>query len=73
MSGSSLIPFHRVLIGAGILFCAGFGAWTLFAAADAGGTGLWALGGVFVFLAVVLAVYLWNLDRILGLDDRDRR
>ena len=69
MSGSSLIPFHRVLISAGILFCAGFGVWTWFAAADSDGVGLWILGGIFVALALVLAVYLWNLDRILGIGD----
>lgn len=69
MSGSSLIPFHRVLISAGILFCAGFGVWTFLAAAEADGSGLWVLGGIFVVLALILGVYLWNLNRILGIDD----
>lgn len=69
MRGSSLIPFHRVLISAGILFCGGFGIWTFVAAADSDGLGLWVLGSVFVVLAVVLAVYLWNLNRILGIEE----
>lgn len=69
MSGSSLIPFHRVLISAGILFCAGFAVWTFIAATDADGSGLWVLGAIFVVLALVLSVYLWNLNRILGIDD----
>ncbi len=69
MSGSSLIPFHRVLISAGILFCGGFAIWTFAAAADSEGAGLWVLGGVFAVLAVVLAVYLWNLKRILGIEE----
>lgn len=71
MSKSSLIPFHRVLISAGILFCAGFAGWTFFEAADSDGIGLWALGGVFVVLALALSVYLWNLDRFLGIE-KDR-
>lgn len=72
MSGSSLIPFHRVLISAGIVFCAGFAVWTFVAAAGSEGIGLWVLGSVFVALAGALSVYLWNLSRILGLGDDDR-
>lgn len=70
MSRSSLIPFHRVLITAGIVFCAGFGVWTFVAASRARDGGwLWVLGSVFVVLAVALAVYLYNLNRILGLSE----
>lgn len=67
---SSLITFHRVLIAAGILFCAGFAAWTFVAAARDDAGGLWALGGVFAVLAVALGWYLANLRRFLDLDDR---
>lgn len=61
-----MIPFHRVLISAGILFCGGFAIYTLLLASREGGGWLWALGGVFAAFAVALAVYLWNLSRILG-------
>lgn len=64
---SSLIPFHRVLIGTGIVFCAGFATWTFFLAHREGGPWLWVLGGIFVLLAVILSVYLYNLRRILDL------
>lgn len=69
MSRSSLIPFHRVLISAGILFCGGFAVWTFVGASRSGGTGAWAVGSVFAILAVALAVYLWNLSRFLGYRD----
>lgn len=75
MSQSSLIQFHRVLITAGILFCAGFAAWTFHAAARDGRPALWVLGSVFVLLAVGLGVYLRNLRRVLGYGESgsDRR
>lgn len=66
MSRSSLIPFHRVLISAGILFCGGFAVWTFVEASRSDGAGTWALGVVFAILAVALAIYLWNLSRFLG-------
>ncbi len=59
MAGSSLIPFHRVLISAGILFCAGFAVWSWLAA-------LPTLAVIFAILAAALVIYLWNLNRILG-------
>ncbi|CAN5281629.1 hypothetical protein BH18GEM1_BH18GEM1_02130 [soil metagenome] len=59
MTRSSLIPFHRVLISAGILFCAGFAVWSYLAA-------LPTLAVVFAILAAALGIYLWNLNRILG-------
>ena len=59
---SSLIGFHRVLITAGIVFCAGFAvfAWT-------GGHAV--LATVFAVLAGALLLYLWNLSRVLGYRD----
>ena len=67
MAGSSLIPFHRVLIATGIVFCAGFAFWTFAVASREGGSGLWLLGAVFLVLAAALAYYLKNLTRFLGL------
>ena len=66
----SLITFHRVLIAAAILFCAGFGGWELrlFFRTDA--TGALVLGGVFFVLALGLSFYLWRLNRFLGYEDR---
>lgn len=66
---SSLIGFHRVLIGAGILFCGGFAGWTFAVAWRDGAGWLWVVGGVFALFAVGLIVYLWNLSRILGYRD----
>lgn len=71
MPGSSLIPFHRVLITAAIALCAGM-AWWMFSMRGSGGsTPFAALGWIFAILAVVLLVYLWNLRRVLGYRDRD--
>ena len=58
MARSSLIAFHRVLIGAGIAFCAGFAVW-----AWSGGHVL--LAAVFAALAIGLGYYLKNLSRFL--------
>lgn len=74
MSGSSLIQFHRVLIAAGILFCGGFAGWAFLAASRSGRGSTWILGFVFAVLALGLAVYLWNLRRVLGYrEDRPTR
>ena len=74
LPGSSLIPFHRVLIATAIVFCAGF-AWWMFSMRGGGGSTPYALLGViFAILAVVLSIYLWNLRRVLGYrDKRDER
>lgn len=71
MAGSSLVPFHRVLIAAAIAFCAGF-AWWMFTRDGGESVAYQVIGVVFAILAVLLAVYLWNLGRVLGYDDRDR-
>ncbi|MFN2420927.1 MAG: hypothetical protein ABR527_06055 [Gemmatimonadota bacterium] len=73
MTRSSLIGFHRVLISAGILFCAGFAAWAFHAAAAGGRVSMWTLGTVFAILAIGLGVYLWNLRRILGYGESPTR
>lgn len=64
MARSSLIHFHRFLITAGIVFCAGFAWWTY-------ASGRWLLGSVFAVLAVILAIYLYNLSRFLGYEDEE--
>lgn len=70
MPGSSLIPFHRVLIAAAILFCAGMSWWMFSMRGSGGSTPYGFLGAIFAILAVALVVYLWNLRRVLGYRDR---
>jgi lipopolysaccharide export LptBFGC system permease protein LptF len=73
LAGSSLIPFHRVLIVAAIVFCAGF-AWWLFSLAERSGSTIYGvLSAVFLVLAILLAIYLWNLRRVLGYSEDDQR
>ena len=54
-----MIPFHKVLIGTGVVFCAGFAASSLW-------RGSTTLGVAFAVLAVGLAYYLTNLKRFIG-------
>jgi hypothetical protein len=63
---ASLVTFHRVLIAAGIVFCLGYGAWEAYAWLAGGGGARLALATVFGLLAAALAIYLWNLERVLG-------
>lgn len=65
----SLIGFHKVLIGAGILFCAGFAAWQLLAFSGDGGWFRIAVAASFAAGSVALAVYLARLDRYLGREE----
>ena len=65
----SLVAFHRVIITAAILFCAGFGAYELVAFSRAGGNEALVLGGVFLILAAGLSYYLWRLNRFLGYEE----
>ncbi len=71
MTGSSLIPFHRVLIATAIVFCAGLAWWMFSMSGEGGSTPYSLLGAIFAILAVVLAIYLWNLRRVLGYRDED--
>jgi hypothetical protein len=74
LPGSSLIPFHRVLIATAIVFCAGLSWWMFSMRGEGATTPYGLLGAVFAILAVVLAIYLWNLRRVLGYgDERSRR
>ncbi len=65
----SLIGFHRVLIAAAILFCAGYGAYELLAFIRGGGNGSLVMSGVFFVLAAGLSYYLWHLNRFLGVEE----
>ncbi len=65
----SLISFHRVLIAAAILFCAGYASWELLAFTRGGGNGSLVISGVFFVLTAALSFYLWRLKRILGIED----
>ena len=68
----SLLPFHRVLIGSAIVFCAGFSALQLLAYARGAGSLELVLGIGFAAAAGVLIVYLWHLRRVLGLPKAPR-
>jgi len=54
-----VIPFHKLLIGTGVLFCAGFAVWSLW-------RGSMVLGVGFALLAVGLTYYLSHLKRFIG-------
>jgi len=54
-----MIPFHRVLITTGIVFCAGFALWALL-------RGQMVLGIGFAALGVGLTYYLRHLKRFIG-------
>lgn len=54
-----MIPFHKLLIATGVVFCGGFAAWSLW-------RGALLLGIGFALLAVGLGYYLTNLKRFLG-------
>jgi hypothetical protein len=62
-----LIWFHRVLIGAAIVFFAGFGVWEIAAFRAAGGAMPLILAVGSFTAAVALGVYLSRLKRILKL------
>lgn len=68
-SRMSLIPFHRVLIVTAIVFCAGFAGYEWVEFSRRGELGPAVLGGVFLILAVALALYLRRLNRFLGYDE----
>jgi hypothetical protein len=61
-----VIPFHRVLIGTAIVFCAGFAAWAAWRW-QASGEGV-TLGMALAFgvAAAALTYYLRHLKRFLG-------
>jgi hypothetical protein len=54
-----MIPFHRILITTGIVFCAGFAVWSLW-------RGQTVLGIGFGVLGLGLTYYLRHLRRFIG-------
>ncbi len=64
--GMSLIPFHRGLISAAIVFCFGYGAWEVAARRSDGGSGVPVIAIVFILLGIGLIYYLSRLNRFLG-------
>ncbi len=66
----SLISFHRILIVAAILFCAGYGVYELLAFAEGrGGNGSLVISGFFFVCTAGLSYYLWHLKRFLGVEE----
>ena len=62
----SLIPFHRGLIAAAIVFCFGYGAWELAALRSGAEGGISVIAVVFILLGFGLIYYLVRLNRFLG-------
>jgi hypothetical protein len=60
-----MIHFHRFLIGTAILFCLGFGAWTVRAWQAGAAPGALVLGIAFIGAGLLLTYYLRNLRRFL--------
>jgi uncharacterized membrane protein HdeD (DUF308 family) len=54
-----MIPFHRILIATGIVFCAGFALWSIWQKQLVLGIG-------FILLGAGLAYYLRHLRRFIG-------
>jgi hypothetical protein len=67
----SLIGFHRFLIAAAIVFCAGYALWELLRVADGGGLRSVALVVAFSAAALGFGYYLRHLGRILRLPEPD--
>lgn len=65
----SLIGFHKILIGAGILFCGGFAVWQVVSFTGGGSGARLLVAGAFAACAVALTLYLRRLDRYLGRED----
>lgn len=64
--GMSLIPFHRGLISAGIVFCFGYGAWEMAAFRSGSADGVPLIAVLFIILGFGLIYYLARLNRFLG-------
>lgn len=60
-----VIGFHRFLISAAIVFCAGYAVWEYVQYDRGAGTGALAIAIVFGILAAGLCYYLANLERFL--------
>jgi len=61
-----MIPFHRLLITSGIVFCFGFALWCGWTYKQSPSTCTLVVGLVFIVAAIALTYYLRNLKRFLG-------
>ena len=61
-----MIPFHRLLIGTGIAFAAGFALWAFVRYRQEPSLLMLGLTIVFAGLGLALAYYLRHLRRFLG-------
>lgn len=61
-----MIPFHRLLIGTGIVFAAGFALWAFVRYRQEPSTFMLVLAITFALAAAALAYYLRHLSRFLG-------
>jgi hypothetical protein len=61
-----MIPFHRLLIGTAIVFCAGFAVWSGWDFRHSRNIGTLAVTLAFGAAAVGLTYYLRHLKRFLG-------
>lgn len=67
-----LIAFHRLLIGTAIVFGLGFSVWELLRYRQTGEVQALLTGAISLVVSLLLAYYLKNLKRFLGVDS-DRR
>jgi len=61
-----MIPFHRLLISTGIVFCIGFAGWSGWHYRDSQSLGMLAMALIFAVAAGALIYYLRHLNRFLG-------
>ncbi len=61
-----MIPFHKLLIGTAIAFCALMAVWSGWRYSAEGGSGMLVLGAAFVVAGAALSYYLRHLKRFLG-------
>ena len=61
-----MIPFHKLLISSGIVFCAGFALWALIQYVRTGQAASLGLALAFTLAAAALGYYLRHLRRFLG-------
>lgn len=61
-----MIPFHKLLISTGILFCGLFALWALWQFVRVGSAGSLVLAFTFAAAAAGLTYYLRHLRRFLG-------
>lgn len=66
----NLIGFHRVLIGAAILFFVGYGSWEIANFVRGHETASLLIGVVAIAAAVLLFLYLRRLRRFLNLPEQ---